>query len=160
MQKDNKNLVALVVFVIISFSAGMIGNIFTSDVSFEIYKNLVKPNFAPPSWIFEPIWTTLYLLIGVAAFLIWREGANKNVVLAMTMFFVQLFLNAIWTPVFFGFGERLIAFYVIIVLWVIVLITTIFFFGIKKVAGYLFLVYLLWISFALVLNYSIWRLNV
>jgi len=154
------NFFKLVIAVVVSELAGVIGSVFTVSTIPNWYAGLVKPALNPPSWIFGPVWITLYFLIGVAAFLVWKAGwERKEVRKALGAFGIQLFLNAIWPIVFFGLRNPFLAFVEIIVLWLAILWTIFVFYKISRPAVYLLLPYILWVSFAAYLNYSIWMLN-
>lgn len=124
------------------------------------FQSLNLPSFAPPGWIFAPVWTILYALMGIAAWLIWSKGTDrKDVKRALILYALQLFFNFIWSPIFFGLEMRGLAFGVILILLVLILLTTQEFYRIDKRAGYLMIPYILWVSFATILNYSVWQLN-
>lgn len=124
------------------------------------YLALKMPSFAPPGWIFGPVWTVLYIMMGVAAYRIFRLGWDQAAVRsALLMFTIQLFFNLIWTPLFFGWQLRGVAFLDIILLLVFLTITTLKFYRLDPGAGYLLMPYVLWVSFASVLNLSFWYLN-
>ena len=141
-------------------AAGAIGSVFTRSAIPTWYATLEKPTFAPPNWLFAPVWTLLYITMGIAAFLVWRQGLeNRQVRIALIVFLIQLVLNALWSVVFFGLESPLYGLIVISVLWVAILVTAIIFFKISRVASVLMWPYLLWVTFAAVLNSSIWLLN-
>ena len=124
------------------------------------YPTLVKPSFNPPAWIFGPVWTLLYLMMGVAAFLVWREGlASDGVRIALAVFGVQLALNGLWSILFFGLRSPGWAFVEILVLWLAIGATVWVFWRVVPAAGALLLPYWAWVTFATVLNGSIWTLN-
>ncbi len=125
------------------------------------YSTLIKPSFNPPNWIFGPVWTALYLMMGFAFALVWQRYAEGGLTArrSMIMFTLQFLLNLAWTPIFFGAENLALAFAVIVVLWIMILLTTICFFQQHRLAGILMVPYLLWVSFAAVLNFSIWQLN-
>lgn len=147
--------------IILCESAGLLGSIFTaSQIQSWYLTELIRPSFSPPNWLFGPVWTTLYALMGIALYLVWQQKKrNKEWRGAIALFFVQLFLNAIWTPIFFGMHALGFAFGVIIAMWCSIVMTIILFYRQKKIAGYLMIPYLLWVSFASVLNGAIWYLN-
>lgn len=150
----------LVITVGVSNAAGLIGSVFTFSAIPTWYETLIKPELAPPNWIFGPVWTTLYVLMGVSAFLVWRKGIyRKGARVALGLFGVQLVLNALWSIVFFGMQNPAGAFFVLALLWVGIVATMIAFFKISRLATYLLVPYLLWVSFAGYLNYMIWVLN-
>jgi benzodiazapine receptor len=146
--------------IIICQLAGFIGSVFTTPAIPNWFANINKPSFNPPNWVFAPVWTTLYLLMGIALFLIWRKGLNKkDVKIAVSVFAFQLVLNSLWSFLFFGLQSPLAAFIEIIFLWAAILVSIILFFRISKIAGCLLIPYILWVSFASVLNFAIWQLN-
>lgn len=147
--------------ILVSASAGVIGSVFTARSVTTWYADLAKPAFTPPGWLFGPVWTVLYIVMGVALYLVWQKssGGGRDVVPAVVLFFTQLLLNAAWSVIFFGEREIFIALVEISVLWVLVLLTVISFWRVTPVAGVLLLPYLLWVGFAAVLNHSIWQLN-
>jgi tryptophan-rich sensory protein len=132
--------------------------VFTTSSIPTWYASLIKPSFNPPNWIFGPVWTTLYLLMGISLYLVWIRGAKKNRT-ALIWFGSQLALNSIWSILFFGLKSPLSAFIEIIFLWITILITIIYFYKTSKPAAYLLIPYILWVSFAAVLNISIVILN-
>jgi len=155
-----KDIIKLVVAIVACQCAGLIGSIFTTPNIPTWYAALEKPFFTPPSWLFAPAWITLYLLMAIAAFLVWRKGlGEEGVKCALTVFLVQLVLNALWSVVFFGLQSPLYGMVVILVLWIVILMTIIRFFKLSTAAGALLLPYILWVSFASALNISIWVLN-
>ena len=123
------------------------------------YAGLQKPSWNPPSWLFGPAWTTLYILMAVAAWLVWREGGWKAQGRALRLFLLQWFLNALWTPLFFGLHRPGLAFAEIILLWLAIAATLWSFWRVRKLAGLLLVPYLAGVTFASVLNFTIWRLN-
>jgi len=150
----------LVVSIIACLAAGAIGSIFTQQAIPTWYATLEKPAFNPPNWVFMPVWTLLYVMMGVAAFLVWRKGLeSKQVRIALIVFLVQLVLNALWSVAFFGLESPLCGLIVIVALWVAILFTVLKFYRISLTASVLLWPYLLWVSFAAVLNSSIWLLN-
>ena len=154
------NISKFVIAVVVSELAGIIGSLFTMPSIPTWYATLEKPALNPPSFIFGPVWAALYFLMGVSAFLVWRKGWDKrNVRTALKVFGIQLFLNAIWSIVFFGLQSPGWALVNIVALWFAILFTIIVFYKISKPAAYLLLPYILWVSFATYLNYAIWTLN-
>ena len=123
------------------------------------YAGLQKPSWNPPSWLFGPAWTTLYILMAVAAWLVWREGGWKAQGRALRLFLLQWFLNALWTPLFFGLHRPGLALAEIVLLWLAIVATLWSFWRARKLAGLLLVPYLAWVTFATVLNFTIWRLN-
>ena len=159
MGKGSK-ILKLVVSILVCQGAGAVGSLFTSPAISGWYATLQKPSFNPPNWVFAPVWTTLFLLMGIALYLVWISGAeSKKKRTAILIFAVQLILNIFWSVLFFGLQSPLYAFIEIIILWLAILITIISFYKISKPAAYLLLPYILWVSFAAVLNFSILILN-
>lgn len=154
-----KYIIPLFLSILITFSAAFIGSFFTAKSIDNWYQFLNKPFFAPPNWLFAPVWTLLYILMALSAFLIWQKKKELKVNKALTLYFIQLILNAIWSIVFFGFRRPALAFFEIILLWLFILLTLIDFYKIKKMAGLLLIPYLLWVAFAAILNLSVWILN-
>ena len=138
------------------FLASAIGGFFTASSVSTWYVELVKPSFNPPSWIFGPVWTLLYLLMGISLYLVWIKKSDKN---AFILFGTQLVLNALWSILFFGLNAPLYAFIEIILLWGFIFATIFYFYKIDKVSAYLLLPYILWVSFAAILNLAIFILN-
>ncbi len=143
--------------VIICQLAGVIGSLFTASSVGSWYSTLNKPPFNPPGWVFGPVWITLYTMMGISLYLVWRSGNRDWLVLGVFGF--QLVLNALWSILFFGLQVPGIAFAEILVLWISIIATIVLFFSVSRAASYLLVPYLLWVSFAAVLNFMIWRLN-
>jgi translocator protein len=122
------------------------------------YEGLEKPAFNPPGWVFGPVWTVLYILMGVAAWLVWERYGDRARA-ALTLFVVQLAFNAAWSALFFGLQSPGIAFAEILILWGLIVATLLAFWRLRRPAGLLLLPYLAWVSFAAVLNFALWRLN-
>jgi tryptophan-rich sensory protein len=149
-----------VVSILVCQLAGVIGGLFTASSVDTWFATLMKPAFNPPNWIFSPVWITLYVLMGMALFIVWRQGLQtEGVKSALTVFGLQLALNTLWSLLFFGLKMPLLAFIEIIVLWCLILITLLKFKKISGLAGLLLVPYLLWVSFAAVLNFFLWNLN-
>lgn len=154
------DIVKLVISIIVCQCAGLIGSIFTMPAITTWYATLQKPPFNPPNWLFAPAWATLYLLMGISAFIIWRRGlGNPQVKRALFLFVIQLVLNTLWSVAFFGLESPLYGVIVIAALWIAILFTILKFFKVSSVAAVLLLPYILWVTFAAVLNVSIWVLN-
>lgn len=148
----------LIFSIILAQSAGWVGAIFTVSAIPTWYALLNKPSFSPPNWVFGPVWTILYILIGVSLYIIWVEH-NKKTFWMMKLFLFHLFLNAIWSPIFFGAKNLGLAFFVILVMDITLVLIIKNFYKINKIAALILIPYLLWISFASLLNFSIWKLN-
>lgn len=144
----------LILSIILAQSAGLIGSLFTISAISTWYVYLNKPAFSPPNWVFGPVWTFLYTLIGISMYLIWinKKGSLK-------LFFLHLFLNAIWSPIFFGLKNLGLAFFVIILMDISLIVIIKNFYKLNKIASFILIPYLVWISFASLLNYSVWKLN-
>lgn len=154
------NISRLAASVGLCFLAAFAGSIITLPSIPAWYAGLNKPFFSPPNWIFGPVWTVLYLLMGIALYLIWNKGLkNKNVRWAAKIFLVQLALNFAWSLMFFGFHSPLMAFLIIIVLWAMIVYAIYLFNKLSSLAALLLLPYILWVSFALILNLFIAILN-
>lgn len=145
--------------LVVCFGVASLGSVFTSSAMPEWYMSLEKPAFNPPSWVFGPVWTLLYAMMAVAAWLVWREAGFDGATPALSMFVVQLALNLAWSGIFFGLREPGWAMLEILALWGAIVVTMVLFFRHSSVAGWLLAPYLLWVSFAAVLNAAIWRLN-
>jgi len=146
----------LIISIIFPFLASAIGGFFTTNSVSTWYVTLIKPPFNPPSWVFGPVWGILYLLMGISLYLVWIKKFDKK---AFTFFGIQLFLNALWSILFFGLKNPLFSFIEIIILWIAILMTIIYFYRINKNSAYLLIPYILWVTFASVLNFSIFILN-
>ena len=153
------NTLKLVISIIVSEMAGIIGSVFTTPSIAGWYATLVKPSFNPPAWVFGPVWTTLFAMMGVALFLVWKNQTVTSKKMAYRFFFIQLILNVIWSIVFFYHHNPGGALIEIVFLWLAILATIIFFAKISRPAAWLLAPYILWVSFAGFLNYSIWQLN-
>lgn len=154
------NWTALLILIFICQAAGLIGAKVTKPALKPWYRNLRKPFFTPPDWLFAPAWITLYLLMAVAAYLVWMQGlSTAGVKTALIVFIIQLVLNSVWSFIFFGMRSLLYALIEIIMLWLSIVLCSILFWQISALAGWLMVPYLLWVSFATVLNFSIWKLN-
>lgn len=157
---EMKNFLKLASSIAVCFLAAGIGSVFTTSAIPSWYATLVKPSFSPPNYLFGPVWTILYILMGISLYIIWTKGIkNKKVKKALYIFGIQLILNAIWSPVFFGAQALLLAFIIIIALWFYIVKTIKAFAKIDKLASYLLYPYLAWVSFASILNFSVWFLN-
>jgi benzodiazapine receptor len=149
-----------VVSIVICQCAGFIGSLFTTPAIPTWYASLAKPSFTPPNGVFAPVWITLYFLMGISAFLVWRRGMeNPRVRRALVLFGAQLLLNVLWSALFFGLRSPLAGLIDILILWVALLLTILYFFRVAIAPGLLLIPYILWVSFAAALNFSIWMLN-
>ena len=154
------NVLELIIAIAVCELAGVIGSVFTMPSIKSWYATLTKPALNPPAWVFGPVWTTLFALMGIAAFLVWNRGLGSGAVqIAIGLFAVQLVLNILWSMLFFGWHNPAGAFIDIIFLWLAILATIIAFAGISGPAAWLLVPYILWVSFAAYLNYAILVLN-
>lgn len=151
-----RNFAGLVLWVAGSLSAGWVGSNFLPG---EWYAALSKPAWTPPNAVFGPVWTALYVLMGVAAWLVWRKAGFAGARGALTLFIAQLILNALWSYLFFGAHQLFLAFAGVVVLWLLILATTVRFWRTVPTAGALLIPYLCWVAFASALNFQLWRLN-
>lgn len=151
------NILTFIICILICELAGFMGSIFNIKSIPGWYKKLKKPRFNPPNWIFGPVWTILYFLMGISLYLIVSQTTFN--ILAIVLFIVQLFLNILWSAIFFGMKKPFYSFLEIILLWASILATIILFYQIYPLASYILIPYLLWVTFALILNFKIWILN-
>lgn len=151
-------LIGLLGWGVVSFAAAAAGGIATSNAG-SFYQDLVRPDWAPPSWLFGPVWTALYLMMAVAAWLVWRERGFAGARPALTLFLVQLVANGLWSWLFFAWRQGALAFAEVLVLWGLIVATLIAFWRVRPLAGALLVPYLLWVSFASALTFSVWQMN-
>ena len=142
----------------LSFAAAAIGAVASRGAP-DFYASLVRPDWSPPASVFGPVWTMLYALMAIAAWLVWREGDFARNRAALALFVMQLLVNALWSWLFFAWHRGALAFADIVLLWVLIVATVAAFWRIKPLAGALLLPYLAWVSFAAALNFSVWRMN-
>lgn len=155
-----KNPKLLITSLVLPQLAGFLGAAATTPNIPSWYASLAKPALNPPNWIFGPVWLTLYLFMGISLYLVWSKGYGKqNIKNAVNVFLVHLGLNSLWSIVFFGNQNPQVAFFVIVLLWLVIGYLIKLFYKIHKTAAYLLIPYLLWVSFATYLNLSIWQLN-
>jgi len=153
-----QQILALAICLGICFSAAGIGSLFTNTSVTTWYAMLIKPQWTPPNWVFGPVWSTLYAMMAVAAWLVWRQGRSETQH-ALRFFAVQLTLNVLWSALFFGLRMPGLAFAEIIFLWLAIGATTLTFGRTSTAAALLFVPYFAWVGFAAILNFTIWRLN-
>lgn len=153
-----RQIPGLMGWLILLFAASAIGAAASREAG-SFYSQLIRPDWGPPPWVFGPVWTVLYALMGISAWLVWREGGFRASCLALSLFLVQLSLNAIWSWLFFVWRLGAWAFVDTVMLWAFILLTAISFWRIRALAGLLLIPYLLWVGFASLLSYSLWRLN-
>jgi tryptophan-rich sensory protein len=154
-----KQAIGLVVFILVCFGVEAIGGLATTPKIPGWYAELAKPTWTPPGWLFGPVWTLLYLMMAVAAWLVWRQDGFAKAKWPMAAFGIQLGLNCLWSIIFFGLQRPGLAVVEILALWVAISVTVILFWRRRSLAGMLLVPYLLWVSFATALNIAIWRLN-
>lgn len=152
-------LMKLVISLLLPFLAALVGSLATNPAIPGWYANLVKPSWNPPNYLFGPVWTVLYILMGISFYLIIKGEFNKKVHRAMRIYYLQLIFNTLWSVVFFGFNNLPLSLVVMAMLWILIVFTIIDFYKIKKLAGYLLIPYILWVSFASFLNFTIFFLN-
>jgi len=153
-----RQLLGLVLWLLITFVAAAIGAVASVNAG-PFYAALVRPDWAPPGGVFAPVWTTLYILMALAAWLVWRVNGFRTACGALTLFIIQLALNALWSWLFFGWQLGALAFAEVLLLWLCIAATLIGFWRIHALAGVLLLPYFAWVSFAAILNYTVWQLN-
>lgn len=158
MSSRSKNVLQVVLSIAICEAAGGIGALFTTPAIGGWYASLIKPSFNPPNWIFGPVWTTLFALMGIALYLVWRKK-DPTRHFALSLFALQLVLNVLWSIIFFGWHSLAGASWEIVLLWISIALTLAVFWKIEKAAGYLLVPYLAWVSFAAILTFSILKLN-
>lgn len=158
---ERRRWIGLIVFILLCLGAGGLGSLATTPELNDWYKTVERPDWNPPSWVFGPVWTTLYILMGIAAWLVWKPAGFKDrgAGIALSLFAIQLVLNVAWSWLFFRMHEIGWAAVEIVVLWLALLATTIAFFRRSQLAGWLLIPYLGWVTFASFLTFTIWRMN-
>jgi benzodiazapine receptor len=151
-----RSWLGLFFWLILCFGVAAFGSQFTPD---SWYRQLAKPGFTPPDWVFGPVWTILYIMMALAAWLVWRDRGFGGARLALSLFVLQLMLNGLWSFIFFGLQRPGLAFGEIVLLWLAILMTLAMFWRLAPSAGLLLAPYWLWVSFAAVLNFALWRMN-
>lgn len=146
----------LIAWLAITFAAGFVGSRFETG---PWYEGLIKPDWTPPPGVFPPVWMTLYVLMAVAAWLVWRQGGFKAARVALTFYLIQLVANALWSWLFFGRERIDQAMLDVVILWLLIAITTLLFFRHRRLAGVLMVPYLAWVTFAAALNWTLLQLN-
>jgi benzodiazapine receptor len=148
----------LIGWLLLSFVVAAIGG-WASAHAATFYGHLTQPAWAPPAWLFGPVWSLLYALMGIAAWLVWRVGGFAAARRALTLFLIQLAVNALWSWLFFAWHLGALAFVDIVLLWLLIVATVVAFWRIRPLAGALLLPYLAWVSFASALNFAVWHFN-
>ena len=151
-----RSVLALAGWLAVAFTAAAVGGLFLPG---DWYAGLQKPAWNPPNWIFGPVWTLLYTMMAIAAWLVWRRGGFVRHQKALCLFLLQLCFNALWSPLFFGMHQPMLAFVDLVVLWLLLLGTVAAFWKTSRVAGTMLLPYLAWVTFAGALNWTLWKLN-
>jgi tryptophan-rich sensory protein len=154
-----KDILKLVASISLCQLAGFLGSLFTTPSIPTWYETLKKPFFTPPNWIFSPVWISLYVLMGISLFMVWRRNDHPEFKTALIFFFIQLILNILWSISFFGLRSPFLGLIDIVLLWIAILITIRFFLRVSKTAAILLLPYIVWSSFAALLNFFFWILN-
>jgi benzodiazapine receptor len=153
-------IIRLIASILLCQMAGIVGSLFTMPSIPTWYASLAKPWFSPPNWLFGPVWITLYLLMGIALYLAWNKGLEKKgAKRALSVFGIQLFLNALWSFLFFGLLSPLLGLIGIVILWIAILASIILFWGIDRRAGIILIPYIVWVTIATLLNLYILLLN-
>ncbi|MDH3444131.1 MAG: tryptophan-rich sensory protein [Deltaproteobacteria bacterium] len=153
-----KQILGLVGWLVASFAASAVGAVASIQAK-SFYSQLAQPDWAPPPEVFGPVWTVLYALMGIAAWLVWRSGGFRANRQALTLFLLQLAFNALWSWLFFAWHRGVLALVDVIVLWTLIAATLVSFWRVRPLAGALLIPYLLWVSFAAALNFCLWQLN-
>ena len=153
------NTIKLIIAIALPLAVGAVAGMFTSKAVPGWYASLIRPSFAPPNWLFGPVWTILYILMGISFYLIWKMEPGKDRNRGIIIFAVQLFFNFIWSFIFFYFKLIGLALADIIILWILIIVMLVLFYKLKPLAAYLNIPYLLWVSFASVLNGAYFALN-
>lgn len=160
MFSNSRRLPRLVSAIVVCQLAGIVGSVFTVSSIPTWYAGLEKPFFAPPNWLFGPVWLSLYTLMGVSLYLVWSRGADtRSVKTALSVFGIQLALNALWSVLFFGLRSPLLGLVEIAALWIAIAATIVLFYRVSRTAGLLLIPYIAWVTIAAALNGFIWTLN-
>lgn len=158
IQSTQTQIIGLVGWLLLCFAASAVGAMASFQAQ-SIYGLLTQPDWAPPAWLFGPVWTVLYVMMAISAWLVWRIDGFRVNSKALSLFLVQLLFNALWSWLFFAWQQGLWSFINIVLLWTLIVMTVLSFWRIHKLAGALLLPYLLWVSFATLLNLAVWQLN-
>ena len=155
-----KDILKLVISIVFCQLAGFLGSLFTTPTIPTWFKTLNKPFFTPPNWIFSPVWISLFILMGISLFMVWRKQDHPRFKMTLIFFLIQLILNILWSVAFFGLRSPLLGLIDIILLWGAILLTIQHCLRVSRMAGFLLLPYIIWVSFAVGLNFSLWILNI
>ena len=145
-------------WLLVSFVTGGVGSLASVNAA-GFYGQLAQPSWAPPAWLFGPVWSLLFVLMGIAAWLVWREHGFRNARPALTLYALQLLANALWSWLFFAWHQGALAFAEVVLLWLLIAATIASFWRLQRLAALLLVPYLAWVTFAAVLNFTLWRLN-
>jgi translocator protein len=159
LERKRNTVLSLIIFVVVCFAVAGLGSLATRPNIPTWYAALTKPSWNPPNWVFGPVWTLLYGMMAVAGWLVWKHVGWEGGRIAILLFATQLLLNLLWSYIFFGAHQMGLAFVEIILLWLAIVATIVRFSAVSKVAAGLLVPYLIWVSFAAALNFTIWRLN-
>jgi benzodiazapine receptor len=154
----SRGLLGLLGWLVLAFAAAAVGGLASASAR-DFYRELALPSWAPPGWLFAPVWTVLYALMGISAWLVWRAKGFAGARSALVFFVVQLAVNALWTWLFFMWRQGALAFAEIVLLWALILGTMVLFWRVSKVAAILLVPYLAWVTFASALTLAAWRMN-
>jgi benzodiazapine receptor len=157
-RSPQKKYAGLVGWLLLSLMTGSLGAIASVNAK-QFYSQLTQPSWAPPSWVFAPVWSILYVMMGLAAWLVWQSNSLGKTRFALTLYMLQLALNALWSWIFFAWHQGALAFAEILVLWVLIAAVIVAFWRMSVLAAALMFPYLLWVTFATALTFAIWRLN-
>ncbi len=155
----SRQVLGLLGWLLVCFAAAAVGGLASVNAG-DSYGKLIRPDWAPPGWLFGPVWSVLYVLMGIAAWLVWKRAGFNGAGLALSLFVVQLVLNGLWSYLFFGRYRPDLAFLDIVVLWSVIVVLTVLFWRVHRGAGAMLVPYLVWVSFASYLNFVLWRMNV
>ena len=153
-----RSLLGMLFFFVVTFLAATAG-VITSVKAPEVYTKIVQPSWAPPAWLFGPVWSALYCMMAVAAWLVWRKREDFRVDLCLGVYLVHLVIQGLWSWLFFAWGRADVAMFDILLLWLMIVWMIIVFWRISRIAAVLMIPYLLWVTFASVLNGTLWFLN-
>ena len=156
---DRESWVSLLPFVVVCFVAAGIGSLATRSSVKSWYAQLRRPEWTPPDWVFAPVWTTLYIMMAISAWLVWRETSWAAARLALLLFGIQLSLNVLWSVVFFGLRRVGAAFGAVLLLWMMLIATAVSFYPLSLLAAWLLIPYIAWVGLASYLNFRIWQMN-
>ena len=157
--KKHWDIPGLCLFISLCLLVSGLGGAITSNTVDTWYQGINKPSFNPPDWVFAPIWITLYVLMGIAAWRIWRKSSPKKIVIPLAVFSIQLALNLIWSFLFFGIQRIDLALFEIVTLLIVIIANTVLFWRVDRLAGIFLIPYIAWVTYAMILNASIWILN-